>query len=1377
MLNVIENNYSITSLPEVKKSDFMRNTLRQCVKWNQVAIFNLSRGILLSLVLLLTCSVSSVLADTIYWTGGAGNNDWNTGGNWSTEGSTDPRTNAPVSTDIIHFAKNADITYIGDFANTAEVHIGYYVVTDTTDPAYSWSNKGTGTLTINGTANFGTLDIGRMYGKTTGQGNLTVMGNLTVNGSLTMGRDGAASLTVVKPEGSTAPLTVTLGTGSYEAGYKWTSDSMLVFSHVSKYSGSYYSGQTVADFSAADNVIINCAQLNLSANNSASSGAMGSGFHFRQSATVTLGTNADITTNRLALFSSAGASAGESETDTALPTQLILGAGTTNLNVAAGTDITAPEGIVVAGRKSSPYNADGTPTYSELKISDPVGAKTAVVNIRGLQTGLDAENNALYGETDLKIAFNYNYNTRNTSYGRVDLTNAAEVNANLRNLVIGYRKGTKDKEGLDGAAVGVLILPDNTNINVSDMVYMAYKENVTSTGGPGSEAANAKIYLDGAQSQMTANKVIMGNVWGDDLSAEHAVSKSSIFLSNGAKLTVSGWLVARGEARIIASSGSSTVVDANTGDVTLDSLYVGFKPAVGSETAQPSIKTLFYAQGNNFTIGGAHADDVFYVGAETSVTGSTISSELLSSCAYFNSGVTLSDGSTSQGVNNLTINVDRFNIGAISLSPEGQVSVGNLYMAKNNTVTANTLLAGDNAVSTKGGVSSIEMGEGTNVFNIGTMTIGGRKSDGDWDPVTKTFGQRTLLSIREGGTFSLYGKDGVGSKSVLRIAYEDMTKGANNSIAQVDLSNASSVYMNLETLELSHGLANVGAYIASNIILGNNATVYVNQIDMSQQGTSEDNVAANFSGLILGQALSGGLISNAANNSKVYVQAWNDVALGKSYAGNINLGSNPDIGEANLRLYNGGELIADGTITVKGHSTITVDVGTLQAKTGMTLGVVDSKGTSTVEVLRGGTINIGAFNESGSLVSGALTVSGTATITVDGVNNGVNSTLNAYEFKLGSIDDTVASVSNVTISNGGAINVVNGISVTGKAEITVTNSDMHASTITSNGEITILVEGTDSHVKVNYMEPIGKTNFTITGGKLEVLNNGAGGIVGSGETKFYVKGGTVITDRIDFSSVSVKPVFAFTGGTIACTDFCPEAAKVLPISITITQTETDGASILSPGDAGHGVTRIHGNYVLDSGTILLDVAMGNAIDRDNLYVVGSVASPKGYANFNSANAFIKLIFEDAAASEAIQNAAVFTTASADSALLALSAENISLNGDAALQLNAEEETAFQVVNLVFADEFQLDGNTSPDWDAWGDTHVLWNGVADSSWIYEVVGNTVNSETDYVLRARKGEQPFVTVPEPSTWVLITLGAAGLYCLRGASARGKKGEIAG
>lgn len=1203
-------------------------------------------------------------AEELYFDGATSGADWNTAANWRLVNGETESPNPPATGDTLHFAKGATVNYTGDFFNEARVDIGYNAPVSGTD----WPNAGTGTLNINGSASFNTLSVGLMRGNTTGSGALTVNGNLTVTGDLYAGRDGAADITVIKPASHEGNLTVSLGTGNYVDSYKWTSSSDVWLSHPSEIeTTNYWIGTTTANFSAADKVEINVNALNLGA--SAYTAATSS-YKFRQGAKLILGKDTDITVNRVALFDSAGAAAGAFSTKTAEATEMILGSGTTNFNVAkcAGDALkvifNGTNGITIGGKKASAFDSNGNPIPVTLSVAAPAEgtSKTAVVNIRGLQNGVDGEGNPTYGYTDLKIAYNYQFNTGDTSYGTVDLTNAAEVNMDLQRLVVAFRSGAISGNQKDGSAVGVLKLPDNSTVNVKGVVFMSYKD-LTTFDTPeeeGTSIANSLIEIDGANSSFNTTSMIMGNVWGDTRTDNKAVSNSTLRITNGATYTASNFTVARGEAKIISSADGS----GEAGDVKTASLYIGYKGATTTSLLldSPSERTVFFAQGKDFYIGEHYIDGTknlsgtFYVAAETLKADTT----LRTSHAHFEYGAESQDSSgfISSGVENLYINVDKFEVGVYASTRADYVASGNVYMATNNTVTANSIIVSDNEQHVNNTMSNIEIGEGTNVFNAGTVIIGGRKSDGTftYDPVTKegSIGLASELAIRstsptqmtakglntanyeaisadgsvtgyKTGSFTLNGVGttvGTNDRAQLYIAKADATKKTvSNCTARIDLTNAQSVTMNLETLDIAHGVQatdQTKGNVAGLLALGNNATVSVYQIMMSLQTTDEaDNT--NFSELIIGDPNS----ADGSNHSVINVIAG--TYNGTEYTGSVLMGSSETNSVSHMHMYNGGAFHTADGFEMHGTACIEIDEGTLTAQE-FKLGSDSVNCDTDIILTEGANLTLGA----------AGTGKGTATFVVAGKSNVSNDnstiTING-DMRLGT--NTVTSNSTFALTNSAKLAVTGEINIHGQTRFTITDSTISAtklaaSSIEASGtaKCELTLNGTTKAV-FNELDMVGDTNFvtdlSVAGSAvLRVTNSsGTGGIIAGKNSQMTVSGGYVILDKIELADGVVwsdNVNLFFTHGRMSVGTFGKQDSAADPATCpyVMRQQEINGVgdSVFAPGYASEaqlvetgvykGTTRVYGNYALDSGRIELDI--DSASDRDHIWALGNHAS-------------------------------------------------------------------------------------------------------------------------------------------------------------------------
>ena len=1346
-------------------------------------------------------SASICFADTLYWGTTGSTGDWNTASNWtSTSDST--KHVVPDVSDIVHIGNNSTVTLTpesGNFSNNNSVFIGYKSVSSSNTPG-SWSGQGTGDVTINANASFKKLTIGYMYGRTgydtydqannpastgdgkTGAGSLTVNGNFTVSDSLDVGCDGKGSLTVV---GDTATIGSDVTSSTVHFSYP---------SFVSSNSDNYWAATpTVVDFSGVKDVTITAQFFQLAGKNWDNS----ANARFRQSADVKLGTNNTINAYQIDLASSKLTN---------------LQNYATYLEFGEGTNTVYASGLVIGGRKADGVDSDGNPVGAYVSIrnnSEGVGGAFTLTGQNG-------------GKADLCIAYNDNVPTANTSYGTLDLSNASQVTMNLDELYITRRTNAdypNDKR--DSAAVGTLKLGNNASVLVNT-ILMSRKDLPTAALKTNPQIATSTIELGGT-SEIKATRLLMGNAWGynqNGVLLEYALSNSTINLSDNARLLVSdaeangsGYFSSRGEVTITGNKNY-------TGDgsqIQVQSLWVGFNPdSISAE--KYSIKTHFTASGKSMSIGTGKTTDVFYVGAETKIEAGKTPT-LISSAAYF------------EDMENLTVNVDRVKVGGIDSSYTGTdyASMGDLFLAKNNTITSNLLLISDNPVSQTNALSNMELGEGKNVFNISSMTVGGKKSWGEIE--TLLDGEREIttasdLTIRSTtGEFILNGITGVDSRTKLAIAKDDSgSDSKSNSIGRMNLSNAAKVMMNLETLEIAEGATGTGGgTIAGQLLLGNNATVNVNQIDMSIQTVGET-TNVNFSELILGnQADAAG-----SNHSVVNIIAGTGTdSLGNpvSYLGDLHMGSNSSNSEAHIHMYNGGEINVANNIVVNGLSNIENQQGAITVGNDFLMGGEDASSRTTLTLTQGasaavtndivvkGTSYISLNNSSLStntltmgtdnvLSDTTITLSNNSKITVNKTgsetqNLFVSGTSKIYAdnsevFVYGSMElgtENALSETTINMSNGSTLEATKGINIRGQVNITLTDSTMFAKSISGltgssdTVEVSTVSLNGSSHLISESLSTSGATNFSTIisvadNSLLEVVNSTkTAEFIGSTGVTLSVSGGRIIADKVDIdSSLKTQQLvhMSFTGGILSLSQFgSPESSAFQTLTL-----RQEGTSVMAPGYASpesdlsysnsnvargaevfKGMTRIYGNYVLDSGAIQLEIDKQNVevggevtqYNRDDIYVMNDKS---GVVTNDGATGILHVRSPDDITMFINTTSEIFTTIEDGGYMTGQKMEGSYLI------------SSFLNVPLVFADTFMLkDGIASDaDWNAWAQEHVIW---ADGFTVdeYKIVksadyANIVGSNPpEYFLLAHK-----VTfnqyVPEPSTWIMLTIGSSAL-----------------
>lgn len=207
---------------------------------------------------------------------------------------------------------------------------------------------------------------------------------------------------------------------------------------------------------------------------------------------------------------------------------------------------------------------------------------------------------------------------------------------------------------------------------------------------------------------------------------------------------------------------------------------------------------------------------------------------------------------------NVTVNVGDFLVGAavgadVPYGGAGYHPVDSLYrfqpmsevkLGENNEITASRLVVASSYSVVSEGANTLEFGEGTNVLNVDKMIVGFWKSEAYTEDAEGKRVPANIVSIRDGGTFTLNGSKGEKTITNLMVGYSDCATN-NVSYGELDLNNASKVNMNLERLIIGMKLEQSGTSDSLRkgggvgvLKLGNHATVTAERIQLGHKEAS-----------------------------------------------------------------------------------------------------------------------------------------------------------------------------------------------------------------------------------------------------------------------------------------------------------------------------------------------------------------------------------------------------------------------------------------------------------------------------------------------------------------------------------------------------------
>ncbi len=435
--------------------------------------------------------------------------------------------------------------------------------------------------------------------------------------------------------------------------------------------------------------------------------------------------------------------------DNTITAQLSIVGGSSRIRSSAG-NLTFAGGVGASGNAFFVVNATG-------------GAIHFTTNPINLNSGTFYTDSG--GLTTIGVAGNtWSSTTLTSGTLRLDVDNALASSATFRHSGLGYGSGgTLDLNGTSQTVAS--LFSGGTNQSALDAVVTSATAATLTVNQSGdttyrgtidgavtlAKDGSGTLTLTGANNYVGSTNAVAGSlvVDGGSISGTDTVSIDAGKLqvvNNGSVAVTNGVSNAAGSGTLQIDDGTMTV--GNGLDV--DSLRVGFDALDASLTVQDG----------DVLIGDGTG--ILDIGRRNGPSG-----------ADAKGIVNLS------GADSVTIDVDEIRLGTDATTDFGQggSAEGDLTLstAGTNTVTASSFLMGSvESGSNLTRVSELHLGGAANVFNLDSLTVGGRKSVG-------------FIDIVDGGTFTLAGD--ANAETDFQIGYNDGSgTGTNPDLSQVDLT-------------------------------------------------------------------------------------------------------------------------------------------------------------------------------------------------------------------------------------------------------------------------------------------------------------------------------------------------------------------------------------------------------------------------------------------------------------------------------------------------------------------------------------------------------------------------------------------------------------
>ena len=537
------------------------------------------------------------------------------------------------------------------------------------------------------------------------------------------------------------------------------------------------------------------------------------------------------------------------------------------------------------------------------------------------------------------------------------------------------------------------------------------------------------------------------------------------------------------------------------------------------------------------------------------------------------------------------------------------------------------------------------------------------------------------------------------------------TDSGSNGSGDVTLKDYASVIISPDGDNTTNAVSYIGNYAGTNTLdLSGNSSFEAKQIQQLCVGYGYKNSSthnANVTGII-----------KVAGNATFTANPTVDFILGNYGTGKIEQTG----GTVNLKTGN----TSSGTVFMANFGTgkgiIDISGGTLNI--GKTL-MAGTRGVATIDLSGSGIINADAkvvlapgyeTTSSSTVTQTGGTFNANAGIVYGNYNN--NRGTGVYNLSGGTLNTTSITYGSKTPASASFV-----LSGTGVANV--------------SGAVAVPTTVSGGTLNANSIDIPANGTLTISGG---TINLGEGGITAAGAYTLNLSGGTFSTKEASWST-SLNATVA-DNSTIT---FAPESGQ----TITWEGALTGNGDILKTGEG-----RLKINYDNDNSEVVkfdvdnFTVSSGQVDIKGYMYSTLSVEGPN--AVFSPGNSVGDAVF---GGGFILKEGATLLIEQDETGIDTLTASSFEIDNNSILELS--------MGSVQPGAEYPIIINSSGDFGVVSDVDYsapsFWNGLLtpDSAnyWNLSVVGNTVYASVDAN-----------AVPEPSTWALLLLGAAGLLYVR-------------